>query len=118
MRYRIAAISPAGQPISPPDVKNKFVKACGVVVRDHIPITVRDWNKTKEGGDSYVGTAARELLWRKLMVNFSLPAPEVDPDEEEPTEEEMKRRKEAIEKKVKAWALKKMPIYSGPGRKD
>ena len=49
--------------------------------------------------ESYVGTAAKEHLWRKLMVNFTLPAPEVDPEEEEPNEEEMKRRKEAIEKK-------------------
>ena len=32
----------------------------------------------------------------------------MDRDEEEPNEEELKRRKEAIEKKVKAWALKKM----------
>ena len=42
------------------------------------------------------------------MVNFTLPAPEVDPDEEEPNEEVMKRRKEALEKKVKARDLKKM----------
>ena len=35
------------------------------------------------------------------MVNFTLPAPEVDPYEEEPNEEEMNKRKEALEKKVK-----------------
>jgi len=108
VRYRITAISPAGKPISPPDVKNKFVKACGVVVRDHIPITVREWLKPKAKGISYVGDTAKENLFKKVMTHFTLPALEVDPDEEEPNEEEMKRRKEAIEKKVKAWALKKM----------
>ena len=84
------------------------MKACEVVVRDHIPITVREWNKPKAEGVPYIGTAAKENLWRKLMVNFTLPAPELDPDEEEPNEEVMKRRKEALEQKVKAWALKKM----------
>ena len=108
MRYRIERVSPGGEPVSPPDVRKKFVKACGVVVRDHIPITFREWLKPKAEGVSYVGTAAKENLWRKLMIHFTLPAPEVDPDEEEPNEEEMKRRKEALEKKVKAWALKKM----------
>src|SRR4051812_16117031 len=42
------------------------------------------------------------------MVHFTLPALEVDPDEEEPTEEEMNRRKKALEEKVKEWALHKM----------
>ena len=64
VRYRIETVSPAGQPMSPPDVKKKFVKACGVVARDHIPITVQEWNKPKAEGVSYVGTAAKENLWR------------------------------------------------------
>ena len=85
------------------------MKACIVVVRDHIPITTREWIKPREEGVSYVGTAAKENLWRKLMLHFALPAPGVDPDEEE-----MKRRKEALEKKVKEWALKKMAdLFTG-----
>ena len=42
------------------------------------------------------------------MLHFTLLAPGLDPDEEEPNEEEIKKRKEAIEKKVKDWDLKKM----------
>ena len=42
------------------------------------------------------------------MVHFTLPAPEVDPDEEEPNEEVTERKKAALEEKVKEWALKKM----------
>ena len=42
------------------------------------------------------------------MVHFTLPAPEVDPDEEELNEEDTEREKAALEEKVKQWALKKM----------
>ena len=42
------------------------------------------------------------------MVHFTLPAPEVDPNEEEPNEEDTKREKAALEEKVKQFALKKM----------
>ena len=41
------------------------------------------------------------------MVNFTLPAPEVDSDEEDPDEAEKIARK-IMEQKVKDWALKKM----------
>ena len=118
-RYMIERVSIDGQPIAPTDVKQKFVKACRVVVRDHIPITTREWIKPREEGVSYVGTAAKENLWRKLMLHFTLPAPEVDPDEEEPNEEEMKRRTEALEKKKsRSGPLRRWPIYSGAGKKD
>lgn len=42
------------------------------------------------------------------MLHFTLPAREVDPHEEEPNEEEMKRRKVSLEKKVKECTPKKM----------
>ena len=101
-RYRIEEVSQDGQPIAPNDVKQKFVKQCGVVVRDYIPITVREWNKPRAGGVRYAGPLAKENLWKKIMVHFTLPAPEVDPDEEEPNEEDTERRKVALEKKSQA----------------
>ena len=101
MRYRIEEVAKDGEPIAPEDVRKKFVKACGVVVRDNIPITVQEWNKPRRGGVRYVGDAGKEMLWTKLMVNFTLPTPEVNPDEEE-------RAKEELVKKVKKWALQKM----------
>ena len=42
------------------------------------------------------------------MVNFTLPLPEVDPEEAEPSEEQMDKLKKELVDKVKAWALKKM----------
>ena len=106
-RYRIEKVAEDGTPTAPPDVKNKMVKQCGVLVRDYIPITVREWHQPKEGGVRYVGEVGKERLWRKLMLNFTLSAPEVDPDVEDPNEAEKIARKN-MEQKVRDWALKKM----------
>ena len=106
-RYRIEKVAEDGTPTAPPGVKNKMVKQCGVLVRDFIPITVREWHRPKEKGQLYVSDEGKERLWRKLMVNFTLPAPEVDSDEEDPDEAEKIARK-IMEQKVKDWALKKM----------
>ena len=88
-RYRIEEVAKDGEPIAPKDVAKKFVKQCGVVVRDYIPITIREWHKPRTEGVSYISPKGKETLWEKLMVHFTLPAPEV-------------------EEKVKQWALKKM----------
>jgi len=106
-RYTIERVAEDGTPTAPPGVKNKMVKQCGVLVRDFIPITVREWHRPNEKGQLYVSDEGKERLWRKLMVNFTLPAPEVDSDEEDPDEAEKIARK-IMEQKVKDWALKKM----------
>jgi hypothetical protein len=54
------------------------------------------------------------MLWKKLMVNFTLPAaPEVDRNEEDPNEEDLDeedRHVNIIERKVKKWTLSKMAL--------
>ena len=110
-RYRIEEVAEDGEPIAPADVAKKIIKQCGVVVRDYIPITVREWNKPKAAGVCYVGAKGKDNLWKKLMVNFTLPAPEVDPNEVDPNEEDPNEEDpngNTIERKVKKWALKKM----------
>ena len=84
-----------GEPLEPKKCANAFVKQCGVIVRDRIPITIREWHKPKADGVSYVDDRAKEVLWNKLMTNFTLP-PKVDAENP------------VIARKVKAWALKKM----------
>ena len=42
------------------------------------------------------------------MHNFTLPRPEVDPEQGVPSEEQMDKLKKELVDKVKAWALKKM----------
>lgn len=67
------------------------------MVRDRIPITVREWNTTKKVRESeYVADRFKEGLWNDLMSHFTLPECETDED------------REALRLKVKEWTLKKM----------
>ena len=67
------------------------------MVRDRIPITVREWNKTKKAKQSeYVAERYKEGLWNDLMAHFTLPECENDADTA------------ALRLKVKQWSLKKM----------
>ena len=70
-----------GEPIAPTDVKQKFVKQCGVIVRDFVPITIQEWNKPKDRDVTWLGDESKKRLFQKLMQNFTLPWPEVDPEE-------------------------------------
>jgi hypothetical protein len=88
-RYRIEEISEDGEPIAPAAHANKFTRQCGVLVRDNIPITIREWKKTKTEPVSYICKRLKNMLWMKLMVNFTLPeAPEVDQNEVDQNEED------------------------------
>ena len=110
MKGRIEEIDKDGQPIAPQEAKSKFVQQCGVVVRDYVPITFREWKPIKGTPDSYVvSPVAKESLWKRLMKNFILPEPEVASDEEEePDEDELKRRRDRMEEKVQHFAFTKM----------
>ena len=88
-RFTIEEVAANGLPIAPEKTAKLFVSQCGVIVRDNIPITIRDWNKPKADGVPYVDDRSKDMLWSTLMTNFTLP-PEVDPD------------------KVKEWTLQKM----------
>ena len=106
-KYRIDEIATDGEPIAPEDVKTKFIKQCRVVVREYVPITFQEWNKTNRPGGSFVGPVGKDNLWKRLKVNFILPEPEVESDVEDP-EQELEIRKNIIEEKVKKFALMKM----------
>ena len=101
MRYRIEVVGVDGEPQAPVDVARKFVKQCGVLARYYIPITVQEWNRPSGGGVPYVGDAAKDRLFDKLMTNFLLPMLDVNPDEEE------RARRELVQR-VKKFALSKM----------
>ena len=86
-----------GEPEEPKKATDVFRKQCGVLVRDHIPISVRDWNKRKGANDSeYVAERYKEGLWTDLMAHFTLLALE---DKADTTK---------LRDKVKEWTLKKM----------
>jgi hypothetical protein len=121
-RYRIEEIGEDGKPIAPAAHTSKFTRQCGVLVRDNISITIREWKKTKTEPVNYVRKRLKNMLWKKLMVNFTLPvAPEVDRNEVDPNEEDSDdddRHLNIIERKVKKWTLSKMALQFKTGRKD
>ena len=93
----IDAVSEDGEPLEPRKTATAFVSQCGVLVRDNIPITIREWNKpAKVDGVSFVDDRSKDWLWESLMSHFNLPVlatPELT---------------DAMKSKVKEWALKKM----------
>lgn len=95
--YTFEVISPTGEPKEPKKAADVFKKQCGVLVRDHVPISIRDWHKRKGANDSeYVAEMYKEGLWNELMAHFNLPECE-DP-----------AAAEKLRAKVKKWTLKKM----------
>jgi hypothetical protein len=88
-RYRIKEIGEDGEPIAPVAHANNFTRQYGVLVRDNIPITIQEWKKTKTESVSYVHRRFKNMLWKKLMVYFTLPAvPEVDRNEVDRNEDD------------------------------
>jgi len=119
-RFIIDKIGVDGAPTHP-EVKKKLIQQCGVLVRDYVPITFREWKPIKGTPDCYVvGPVAKEALWKRLKKNFILPEPEVASDEEvEPDEAELKRRRDRIEANVRHFAEKKRWLgHSATGRKS
>jgi hypothetical protein len=84
-----------GEPKLPKKATNVFKKQCGVLVRDHVPISIREWHKRKGADNSeYVAERYKECLWNDLMAHFNLLE----------YEDETAARK--LRAKVKQWTLK------------
>ena len=95
--YKFDLIAPTGEPKEPKNAADAFKRQCGVLVRDHVPITVREWNKRKKAADNeYVAERYKGKLWDDLMAHFTLPDLHNAQENAKLTE------------KVKKWALKKM----------
>ena len=106
-RFTITEIAEDGEPIAPAAHARKFVSQCGVLVRDSIPITTQEWKKTKTEGVTYVDKRSKITLFRKLLVNFTLPEPDEDDrnnDRLDPEDPELT----IVQRRVKKWALSKM----------
>ncbi|XP_044396827.1 uncharacterized protein [Triticum aestivum] len=96
VKYNVDAIKRNGEPLEPKKNANKFIRQCGVIVRDQIPISVQECKKAAKGDPdvTFVSIRAKDLLWESLMSPFTLPDRLTDADLE----------------KVKKSALKKMAI--------
>jgi len=89
-RYIITEVAPDGEPIPPEAATQKYVRQCGCLVRDHIPISFRLWkpHNPNEQRDAMTETE-KEWLWRELKKNFTVWA--------------------ESEESTKGWTLSKMP---------
>ncbi len=77
----------------------KFVHQCGYLVRDRIPISIREWKFKKSAPEnSYVSDVDKANIWNALKLQFTLQT-ERYRDVIEP---------EVLEERVRKWALKKM----------
>src|SRR6266540_6282540 len=72
-RYVITRLSDAGVPIEPIQAVNKFKTACGVVIRDHIPIVFRVWSSHAEDPAHLIPDDLKQSCWEKITERFQLP---------------------------------------------
>ena len=75
-------------PKGPPEHVKKLANQLGVVVRDHIPISIQRWKAKDSTDDSYVPDREKDMLWDDIERVFSFP--------------------EQDKAKVKKWAMTKM----------
>nr|XP_034589175.1 uncharacterized protein LOC117851462 [Setaria viridis] len=87
-RLHIIKVTEEGKPIAPENVARKFMSQCRAIVRDNVPISIREWKGKKD--DPYVlPHIQKDMLWADVKKHFTL----LDSVEE---------------KVVKDWMLKKM----------
>ena len=86
VKYNIKAVRPNGEPLAPKKIADKFVRQCGVLVKDQLPISLQEWreptkDKRQKGKEdtaprpdvTFVDKNQKNLLWDTLMEHFTLP---------------------------------------------
>jgi hypothetical protein len=58
-----------GTPLAHIDNVKKFTTQCGVIVRDTIPITIREWNEPKKGVSFVTKRTKKELGLRSCHIS-------------------------------------------------
>jgi hypothetical protein len=96
IKYKIDAIKPNGKPLAPKKIADKFIRQCGVLVKEQLPISLQEWREPAKPrpGVTFVDDRQKLLLWETLMEHFTLPDHFTDADVE----------------KVKNAALRKMAV--------
>ena len=72
--YIITEVDPnTGEPLLPKNNAKKFINHCGVLVRDRVPISVREWKQKKDDPlISFVLEREKDLLWDLVTTHFNL----------------------------------------------
>ena len=45
VKYNIEACGPTGKPLEPKKIADKFVRQCGVLMKDQFPIKLQEWRE-------------------------------------------------------------------------
>nr|ABA97998.1 transposon protein, putative, CACTA, En/Spm sub-class [Oryza sativa Japonica Group] len=61
----VTHVSPKGEPLASKTAHAKFSSQCGIIVREKIPIRVKDWD--------HVSNRDKEVLWKELKKIFQSP---------------------------------------------
>jgi hypothetical protein len=86
--YIITEVNPnTSKWLQPKNNAKKFVNHYGFLVRDRVPISVREWKKKDDTLISFVSEREKDLVWDSVTVHFNLQAGE------------------DLRKLVKSWAL-------------
>ena len=97
-RYILTEFDTASGEVKGPNA-HKFVHHCGYLVRDRIPISIREWKKKPSASDvSYVSDVDKNILWKAVTDHFMIRAdayPDVSREELEETVKECTMRKMA-----------------------
>jgi hypothetical protein len=119
VKYNIDAIKPNGEPSEPKKNADKWIRQCGVLVKDQIPISIQEWKKpAKERPDlTYVDQRAKDRLWESLMSHFTLPDHFTDADVQKVKDAALRKMAVAFNNhKKNIWAKyggKKTPEFTG-----
>ena len=106
IKYNIEAIKPNGEPLAPKKIADKFIRQCGVLVKDQLPISLQEWRKPANPRPdvTFVDENQKNLLWDTLMEHFTLPDHFTDADVE--------KVKDALRKMVVAFNNHKKTIWN------
>ena len=68
-------MAPDGEPIAPAEAAKEYIRQCGCLVRDHIPISIRLWKAYNPSEQrNVVPEREKEWHWNELKKNFTVPA--------------------------------------------
>ena len=121
VKYNIEAVRPNGEPLAPKKIADKFVRQCGVLVKDQLPIKLQEWREpAKPLPDvTFVDKNQKDLLWDTLMEHFTLPDHFTEADVQKVKDAALRKMAVAFKNhKNREWDKyvkggKKTPVFEG-----
>ena len=121
VKYNIEAIKPNGEPLAPNKIADKFIRQCGVLVKDQLPISLQEWREPAKPrpGVTFVDDRQKHLLWETLMEHFTLPDHFTKADVQKVKEAALRKMAVAFNNhKNRVWDQyvkggKKTPVFKG-----